>query len=346
MSRSKPRADAQSCSSSPKASAGTDALSAMGCGGEDRRRFLAAGLAAVAAPTVFATRAAQAETPAKPAPTDTSPLPSIQLGKYRISRLVAGANPLSGYSYQGPHTDRAMKEYFTLDRRVEFLQNCERAGITAHQFSTYKDSEYIQVAKDRGVKLHFFGLHSEVATVKDAVQLLKPIAMVHHGGATDTRFAQGKQQEVHDFVKAAHDAGVMAGVSAHNPDCIKQVADEGWEVDFFMTCFYFLTRERVPGAAEKVPPVPCLEMSHPFYTDDPTTMTAVVRQVKQPCLGFKILAAGRACRTDRRVREAIKFAFTNIKPIDGVIIGMFPRFADEIAFNVQATREYGKAAQG
>lgn len=304
-----------------------------------RRRFLA-GLAAAAAPAVLGAGAAHAETPSA-TPTAAKPLPSIQLGKYRISRLVAGANPLSGYSYQGPHTDRAMKEYFTLDRRVEFLQNCERAGITAHQFSTYKDSEYIKVARDRGVKLHFFGLHSDLPTVKEAVQTTQPIAMVHHGGATDTRFAQGKQEEVHDFIKAAHDAGVMAGVSAHNPECIRRVADAGWEADFFMTCFYFLTRERVPGAEEKVPPVPCLELSHPFYTDDPKAMTAVVRQVKQPCFGFKILAAGRACRTDRRVREAFKFAFTNIKPSDGVIVGMFPRFTDEIQFNVQAARDYG-----
>ncbi len=319
--------------------------SAVAVPDRSRRRFLA-GLAAAAAPAVFGaaeTQAPAAEAPASQAPAvDARPLPTIQLGKYRISRLVAGANPISGYSYQGPHTDRSMKEYFTLDRRVEFLQNCQRAGITAHQFSTYKDSEYLKVARDRGVTLHLFGLHSDAATVKEAVQTVQPIALAHHGGATDTRFAQGKHQEVHDFVKAAHDAGILAGVSAHNPDCIKRVADEGWEVDFFMTCFYFLTRKNVPGAAEKVPPSPCLELStYNFYADDPKAMTEVVRQVKQPCFGFKILAAGRACLNDRRVREAFKFAFTNIKPIDGVIVGMFPRYTDEIQFNVQATRDYG-----
>jgi len=305
-----------------------------------RRRFLA-GLAGVAAPSVLGAGPARAQTPASQTPAAGPPLPSIQLGEHRVSRLVAGANPLSGYSYQGPHTDRAMKEYFTLERRVEFLQNCERAGITAHQFSTYKDSDYLKAARDSGVKLQYFGLHSDPATVKEAVQTVQPMALVHHGGATDTRFAEGKPQAVHDFVKAVHDAGILAGVSAHNPDCIKRVADEGWEVDFFMTCFYFLTRERVPGALDKVPPVPCLELSYPFYIDDPLTMTEVMRQVKQPCFGFKILAAGRACRNDRRVREAFKFAFTNIKPTDAVIVGMFPRFVDEIQFNVQATRDYG-----
>ena len=191
--------------------------------------------------------------------------------------------------------------------------------------------------------MSFFGLHADTATVKDAINSVQPIALVHHGGVTDRLFAEGKHQQVHDFVKAVHDGGVMAGVSAHNPDNIKCIADEGWDVDFFMTCFYFITRERVPGAMEKVPPVCTLDMTHyTFYKDDPAAMTAVVRQVKQPCFGFKILAAGRVCQNERRVREAFKIAFTNIKPIDGVIVGMFPRYVDEIQFNVAAAHRYGQ----
>ena len=319
-----------------------------------RRDFIkgttAAGVAAAAMPMLGSqvpstANAAEPAVEAAPA-TPAKPLPSIQLGSYRISRLVAGANPLGGNSYQGAHATHCMKEYFTLDRQVEFLQRCERAGITAHQFSNYQKSEYLQAARDRGVKMSFFGLHADTATVKDAINSVQPIALVHHGGVTDRLFAEGKHQQVHDFVKAVHDGGVMAGVSAHNPDCIKRIADEGWDVDFFMTCFYFITRERVPGAMEKVPPVCTLDMTHyTFYKDDPAAMTAVVRQVKQPCFGFKILAAGRACLNERRVREAFKIAFTSIKPIDGVIVGMFPRYVDEIQFNVEAAHRYGQVVK-
>lgn len=285
-----------------------------------------------------------AEAAARAAPTtSTKPLPSIQLGSHRLSRLVAGANPLHGGSYQGAHATHCMKEYFTPERQVEFLQRCERAGITAHQFSNHKNSEYVRVARDRGVTMSFFGLHADVSTIKDAIKSVQPIALVHHGGVTDQLFAKGKHQQVHDFVKAVHDGGVMAGVSAHNPDCIKRIADEGWDVDFFMTCFYFITREHVPGAMEKVPPVCTLDMTrYTFFRDDPAAMTAVVRQVKQPCFGFKILAAGRACLNERRVREAFKDAFSSLKSIDGVIVGMFPRYVDEIQLNVDATHRYGQ----
>jgi hypothetical protein len=303
----------------------------------DRRSFLAQ-LAGLAAATAFKpTRAVEAAESSS----TSGPLPTIQIGKHRISRLVAGSNPILGYSYSGQHADRHMKDYYTPERTVEFLQNCERAGITTHQFADPDRAlPYVLPLRERGSKMSFFCLHSEREKIKDAVERAQPIAMVHHGGATDRLFADGKASLVHDYVKAAHDCGVLAGVSAHNPDCVKRVADEGWEVDFFMTCFYFLTRKMVKKDTE----IPMLDFGLPFFRDDPEAMTQVVRQVKQPCFGFKILGSGRHCSNQQTVRAAFKFAFENIKPTDGVIVGMFPWFFDEVGANAQFTRELGKTA--
>jgi hypothetical protein len=96
----------------------------------DRRGFLAQLVGLAAAATLPSQRAVAAAELAAPAA-----LPTIQLGKHRLSRLVAGSNPILGYSYAGKHADRHMKDYFTPERTTEFLQNCERAGITTHQFA-------------------------------------------------------------------------------------------------------------------------------------------------------------------------------------------------------------------
>ena len=301
-----------------------------------RRRFLAQITAAAAASGLGWKGLSAAESNT----TSVTPLlPTIALGKHRVSRLVAGWNPIGGYSYLGPHTDRHMKEYFTTERTVEFLLDCERAGITAHQFSPAANTEEVlHRVRERGSKMQFLCLHSARADVKKMVDATQPIAMVHHGGVTDRLFAEGKKAEVHDYVKAVHDAGVLAGVSAHNPDCIKQIADEGWEVDLFMNCFYFLTRKHSSA-------LPTLEIGYPFYADDPVAMTDVMRQVTQPCLGFKILASGRKCSSQQAVKEAFRFAFERIKPTDGVIVGMYPRFFDEIRANAQYTRELAQGAK-
>jgi len=264
-------------------------------------------------------------------------LPAIPLGPHRVTRLVAGANPIAGYSYLGNHMDQHMKEYFTVERAVEFLQNCENQGINCHQFSmSDKSVEILRAARERGSKLHFIGLHSGREGVKDMVAATRPIGVAHHGGVTDRLFASGKAQEVQDYVKAVHDQGILAGVSAHNPECIQRIADEGWEVDYFMTCFYHITRKKDP--AEKGPAT--LPIGYQFYADDPVAMTRVVRQVKQTCFGFKILGAGRKCASQEMVRQAFKFAFENIKPGDGVIVGMYPRFMDEVAANARYTRQF------
>ncbi|MCX7886587.1 MAG: hypothetical protein N3B01_04925, partial [Verrucomicrobiae bacterium] len=256
-----------------------------------------------------------------------------------VSRLIAGSNPILGYSYSGPHANQHMKEYFTPQRTVEFLQNCERAGITTHQFADpEKALPYLRPLRERGTEMTFICLHSQREKIKDAVAQTQPIAMVHHGGATDRLFAEGKASQVHDYVKAVHDAGVLAGVSAHNPDCINRIADEGWEVDFFMCSFYFLTRKTVHKDTE----IPMLDFGLPFFRDDPKVMTQLIRQVKQPCLAFKILGAGRLCQNQQTVRAAFKFAFDNIKPTDAVIVGMFPWYFDEVTANAQYTRELGR----
>jgi len=260
------------------------------------------------------------------------------LGQHKISRLVCGSNPMLGYSYMGQHTDRQMKDYYTTERVVELLLKCEQAGISAHQSSSRFD--YMNMLREKGSKIQIFTLQSNRKDIKPAIENARPFGLVHHGGVTDRLFAEGKSEVVHDYVKAVKDNGLLAGVSAHNPDAIKQIADEGWEVDFFMTCFYYLTRKM--DNPESLPTLPV--GAYHFMKDDPETMTKVIRQVKQPCLAFKILGAGRLTSSQKDVMAAFKFAFDNIKPSDGIIVGMFPWFFDEIGANAQYTRDLGMAS--
>ncbi len=313
-----------------------------------RREFLSRLSLAVTGPALALQGTSRAkETPPLPAGTPAPLLPTIRLGEHHVTRLIAGSNPISGYSYMGPIMDRHMREYFTAEQTVEFLWRCERAGINTHQFSDPEQmAGVLRTLRERGSKMKFVCLHDggpERASVEQVVRATRPIAVVHHGGVTDRLFRQGKHQQVRDFVKRVRDAGVLAGVSAHNPDCIKRIADEAWPVDFFMTCFYHLTRS--PEELEKMPPVVTLQIGYPFFASDPIAMTDVVRQVNQPCLGFKILAAGRKCHDKQSVREAFQFAFERLKPTDGVIVGMYPRYQDQIEENAEYTRQFGKSAE-
>lgn len=306
-----------------------------------RREFLAWCSAAVAA-GLWPAVACGAED------AQSAPLPTIALGPHRVTRLIVGSNPMAGFSYLGPEMDNEMKTYFTPERTLAFLEQCERTGINAHQFSAaaaVRTGEVLRGLRERGSKLQLIALYSKREDIGPVAKTFAPIAMAHHGGVTDRLFAQGQSAQLHDFVKAVHDQGLLAGVSSHNPDNIRRIADEGWEVDFFMTCFYYITRPATAQAAEQAPrELAGPDVGYKFYADDPARMCAVIRQLSQPCLAFKILGAGRRCANQEMVRAAFEFAFTHIKPSDAVIVGMYPRHFDQVGANAGYTCRLGATA--
>jgi len=280
--------------------------------------------------------------PAPPSAPRSLSLPHISLGRFRISRLIAGGNPMRGFSHSSAKLSRHMLEYFTPERIAQFLLTCQHQGITAFQ-SSYSDTvrDGVQRARDQGCSIHFLCLSSPRHATFEQVLPLKPIAISHHGAVTDPLFREGKHQQVHDYVKKVHDLGLLAGVSTHDPDNLARMEDWGWEVDFYMTCFYNLTRTRdelrqLLGGEEVLGEV--------FLRSDPERMTRRIREVGKPCLAFKILAAGRLAEDRKTLEEAFAYAFRSIKPSDAVIVGMYPVFSDEVAEDAELTRRYGVAS--
>lgn len=297
-----------------------------------RRDFLKASAAVVSGVALGGPLAAQEKKAAA--------MPSIQLGSLRISRLVAGWNPVGGHSHSTTNLSRCMLEYFTVENTAEFLLRCEREGITAWQYDhTDKSVAALRLAREKGCQMKVICLHAERridAPIKKVIDDTHPIAIVHHGGVTDALFRAGQHAKVRDFVKKVKDAGLLAGVSTHAPDNVKRVADEAWENDFFMTCFYYVTRPKEEQAKTGY-----VVEGEPFFQSDPKDMTKVIREVKKPCLAFKILGAGRLALRPGAVDRAFKFAMASIKPTDGVIVGMFPRYFDEIREDADMMRKHG-----
>jgi hypothetical protein len=96
-----------------------------------------------------------------------------------------------------------------------------------------------------------------------------------------------------------------------------------------MTCFYRMSR----GRDETRKLVGEMPVGTTFLEGDPARMCKVIRATKKTCLAFKILAAGRAAERREGLEQAFRFAFENIKPSDAVIVGMYPRFKDEVREN-------------
>ena len=272
------------------------------------------------------------------APANTLPL--VKFGKTDITRLIIGSNPFYGYSHFNRIFDQSMREFYTQDKRIEVLKACERAGINTWQVH-YNDQPWADFKRYRaeGGKMNLI-LLADFELMKNLKLLPEvakagPLGIAHHGNRTDDRFRAGQKQLVKDFVQAVRDTGVMAGISCHNPGVVDTVESEGWNVDYYQTCLYRVSRtqEEAREAFNEAP------IGETYMEKDPERMCKMIRQTKKPCLAFKLLGAGRTVNTPEQVEGAFRFAFANIKPTDAVIVGMFPKYTDQVGENTEMVRE-------
>jgi hypothetical protein len=262
-------------------------------------------------------------------------LPTVALGPHRVTRLIAGSNPMYGFSHFNRLLSQLMVEYFTDERKIEFLLNCQKAGINTWQ--TGYNEPLFRRLREAGWKMNWLWLSGPdgISQCRSIPETERPLGMVHHGELTDVLWREGKLDSIMTFINAVHDLGLLAGISTHNPRVVEAVEEKGWRNDFYMTCFY--RESRRPEEFEKE--IGVIPVGETYLSTDPPRMCEMIRRTRKPCLGFKILAAGRRCGGPEDVRKAFEFAFQNIKPSDAVIVGMYPRYTDQISENVGLARE-------
>jgi len=304
------------------------------------------------ATTVAAGLAAAEALEARPA---TQLLPTVSLGSSHISRVIVGSNPIYGYSHFNPQYDMHMLEWFTDERIIKLLLDCEKAGINTWQASFHRNMRR-QFPKLRGAgsKIQFICLawpYDEKAdgwtgqtpeevlegTIRcaQAASEFKPIGIAFHGFATDLLYRAGKIDLLKTYIDRVHDLGTAAGISTHNPKILTTLDEKGLGNEFYMAGLHYISRHPEEWMKE----IGTLPLDEGWIAADPPRMAEAVRKVSKPTLVYKVLGAGRKCESEEQKREAIAWAYKNIKPIDATIIGLYPRYSDQVAETAKMERE-------
>jgi hypothetical protein len=276
-------------------------------------------------------------------------LPTIRLGRsdVQITRLISGGNPLCGNSHFSNEMSEEMLGYFTAERVVEYLNRVQQSGINTLQArgDYHRILHWFELFRRQGGRLHWIAqTASEMSDVFQNIRVLAAagaIGIYHHGTRTDKCWLAGRIDTVRDYLACMRDAGVQVGLGTHTPEVIEYAEEHGWDVDFYMACFYNINRKPRESALISSRGATVAEE---FLDEDPPRMCRTILQTPKTCLAFKILGAGRRCATQQDVAAAFRFAFANIKPTDAVVVGMFPKYLDQIALNVRYTLECHHAA--
>jgi len=312
--------------------------------GASRRDFLhqsagvAAGLTALSATT-------KADD-APEAASKTNTLPTIPLGPHRVTRLIIGGNPIYGYSHFNKMLSQHQTQWHTPERVVELLKRCEECGLNTWQ-NSYAERTLSDLERYRaeGGMMHWLCLgkpdwdrHPE--RIDDAARY-HPIGIAPHGALNERLHRAKRYGVLTDLLKRIRDQGVLVGLSAHDPTLVEESEERGWDVDYYMCSFYYLTRPRDEQRAILGEHLPLGEI---YLPSDPPRMFQAIQATAKPCLAYKILAAGRRIRSPNEVRRCFEEAFANIKPTDAVIVGMYQPFNDQVAENAALVRELGRTS--
>jgi hypothetical protein len=264
------------------------------------------------------------------------PLPTTDIRGLKVSRLVVGGNPISGFSHSSPERTKAMLDYFTVENCKRLLRRCEEAGInTAFLRADNHVMRLLREYWNEGGTIQWVAQtvpgEDPVMNI-DRAKLFGASGIYLHGGTIDGEFERGRQDEVRKLLEHVKSLGIPAGCASHVPENILDVERRGWEPDFYMVSLY-----NISGYRGKLG----VEQDEKFNHADRAKALDAIAAVKRPCFAYKILAAGR-----RNAREAFREVFSRMKPTDGVNVGMFPpdsKTGDIAAENAAYVTEFARA---
>jgi len=267
-------------------------------------------------------------------------LPTVKLGPHRITRLIIGGNPFSGNSHISREMDDEMMDYFSTDNIKKTLFDCQRHGLNAMQLRADRHiTRIIREFRQEGGNMHWIAqtcpeLGDFAGSVKRAMDY-SPIAIYHHGTIADNMYKAGEMDKLKERLSVMRETGALVGLGTHMPEVIEYAEEHGFDIDFYMTCVYNLSKVQrqsssITGVANQ---------DEPFDDEDRELMYKAIRGTSKTCLAFKILGATRRCATPGDVYEAFSEAFANIKAGDAVVVGMFPKDSDQVYENAEIVRK-------
>lgn len=270
---------------------------------------------------------------------ESNGLPCVEWGGRCVSRLLIGHNPFKGQSHHDRAMDAEMKDWYATEKGhdLEILHRCQASGINTAQFGAPAMHEILRRFHEAGGQIQWIATFYDPEGKDPEAELRailavepKPIGIYYYGGRLDTLFLSGRIAEAADNLKRLRDTGLLVGAGSHLPDLMDRMEAERWDVDFYETCVYTVYADKKSAKIDRDNEV--------FDDADREKMFAFIKRASKPCIAFKVLGASRKCGTDREVEQALAYAYANIKDDDVVLVGMWQKYKDQVAQNVEIVR--------
>lgn len=274
-------------------------------------------------------------------------LPTVKFCGYDVTRLTIGNNPFAGVTYiDDMVSSDDMMNYYTADKMEEALFEAESAGFNTYQaLACPFVLRVLRQYRNNGGKMQIIFQTHRAIELKENLRMVlpfEPIAVYQQGGVTDALMECGDMETMKANLKIIRDTGVKVGISTHIPETIYRAEEQGWDLDFFMTCLH---NARKPYRENETSYYNGDPKRIHFYPDDRALMFNAIRSTSKHCIAFKILAGGQIFygKTPEQYPDAVEAAFretyANIKPNDIATIGVFQKNKNQIRENAELLKK-------
>ncbi len=255
-------------------------------------------------------------------------IPRGRIKDLNISRVFLGGNLIGGWAHSRDliYVSSLVKAYHTDQKVFETLELAEERGMNAILTNPSSGSVINRYWKERGGEVLWF---SDCAAGRDVKEGAKQSvdngahAIYVQGGIADAAVRDGKVAAIGEALEYMRQFKVPSGLGAHDLETVKACVDAGLEPDFWVKTlhpdnYWSATPPENRREFDVVGPNAADHgrFHDNMYCRNPQGTIEYMKNLKQPWIAFKVLAAGAIHPLD-----GFKYAFEG--GADFICVGMF-----------------------
>ncbi len=265
-------------------------------------------------------------------------IPTGQIGKIKISRLICGGNLITGWAHSRDliYVSTLLKHYFTEEKIMDTLRLCEQNGINT--IVVHTDKRAMQVLdkywKQRGGRIQWIAQVLPVDfndmtliewKIKTAIDN-GAVGAFLEGSSAERCLQRGRIDLIERTLSIIRQNGIIAGVGGHSLRVPIECEAADLDLDFYVKTMH---RDDYWSATPKEFRKDMNVDTREFFTNrdhnkdrdnifciNPQEVIDFMAKVKKPWIAYKVLAAGAI-----HPKAGFDYAFGN--GADFVLAGMF-----------------------
>ena len=236
------------------------------------------------------------------------PMSTATIGGIDFSRIIMGGNLIGGWAHARDlmYVSDLVKAYHTRDKIVATFKMGEACGLNAYLGHHSHIGIMTDYWENADGTMHYIADCSSLEGALDCLDKGASAAYIQ-GETNDRLVREGKFDEIAAFVDRMRKEKAIVGLGGHRLETIKACVEKGIEPDFWMkTIHHDQYWSRMADKPEQ----------DNVYCREPAETKEFMATLKQPWIGFKVLAAGAI-----RPQDGFRFAFES--GADFLCVGMY-----------------------